>query len=211
MAARTFTSGHRWSCLASIGARSAIQPIKRGRHYGEGGKARLSIGRRQYTKDDFVVAYRLASSFTRRGWLFLILSILLICIAAFFFFRYDGAPLRLQLLVPVYIALGYALYGLAARGLAVPWLGRRAYTGQPLAQLTRRIELRPEGLRFQSPRGETTILWRDLIKWRAIPKTTLLYASPSLFLLIPARLAALGFPMDDLKATLARELGPPVR
>ena len=165
----------------------------------------------QYTKDDYVAGYQLATSFTRRGWLIVILSVLLICIAAFFFFRYDGASLRLQLLVPVYIALGYALYGLAARGLAVPWLGRRAYTGQPLAQLTRRIELRPEGLRFQSPRGETTILWRDLIKWRANPKTTLLYASPSLFLLIPARLAALGFPMDDLKATLARELGPPVR
>jgi len=165
----------------------------------------------QYTKEDFVVAYRLASSFTRRGWLFLILSILLICIAAFFFFRYDGAPLRLQLLVPVYIVFGYALYGLAARGLGVPWLGRRAYAGQPLAHLTRQIELRPDGLRFQSARGEITILWRDMIKWRANSKTTLLYMSPSLFLIIPARLAALGFPMDDLKTALMRELGAPVR
>ena len=54
----------------------------------------------QYTKDDYVAGYQLATSFTRRGWLIVILSILLICIAAFFFFRYDGAPLRLQLLVP---------------------------------------------------------------------------------------------------------------
>ena len=166
-----------------------------------------------YTKDDYVAGYQLATSFTRRGWLIVILSILLICIAAFYFFRYDGASLRLQLLVPVYIALGYALYGLAARGLAVPWLGRRAYARQPPAWVPERIELRPEGLRFQAPRGESTVLWRDLTKWRTGKKTTLLYMSPSpsVFLLIPARLAALGFPMDDLKATLARELGPPVR
>ena len=49
----------------------------------------------QYTKEDFVAAYQLSTSFTRRGWLLLILCILLICIAAFFFFRYDGASLRL--------------------------------------------------------------------------------------------------------------------
>jgi hypothetical protein len=167
----------------------------------------------QYTKEDFVVAYRLATSFTRRGWLFLVLSILLICIAAFFFFRFDGAPLRLQLLVPVYIVFGYALYGLAARGLAVPWLGRRAYARQPPALVANRIELRPEGLRFQAPRGESTILWRDFTKWRANRKTTLLYMSPSpsVFLLIPARLADIGFPMDDLKAALTRELGAPRR
>ena len=159
----------------------------------------------QYTKDDFVVAYRLASSFTRRGWLFLILSILLICIAAFFFFRYDGAPLRLQLLVPVYIALGYALYGLAARGLAVPWLGRRAYARQPPAWVPERIELRPEGLRFQAPRGESTILWRDLTKWRASRKTTLLYMSPSPSVFLPSRLAS---PLSASEWMISKPLSP---
>jgi hypothetical protein len=163
----------------------------------------------QYTKEDFVAAYQLSTSFTRRGWLFLILCILLTCIAAFFFFRYDGASLRLQLLVPVYIVLGYALYGLAARGLGVPWLGRRAYARQPLGLVTYRIELRPEGLRFQSPRSESTILWREFTKWRANSKTTLPYMPPGLFVPIPARLTALGFPMDDLKAALKRELGAP--
>jgi hypothetical protein len=165
----------------------------------------------QYTKEDFVAAYQLSTSFTRRGWLLLILCILLICIAAFFFFRYEGASLRFQLLVPLYIALGYGLYGLAARGLAVPWLGRRAYARQPPTLVTNRIELRPEGLRFQSPRGESTILWRDFSKWRANSKTTLLYMTPGWFLPIPARLTALGFPMDDLKAALTRELGVPRR
>jgi hypothetical protein len=165
----------------------------------------------QYTKEDFVAAYQLSTSFTRRDWLFLILSILLICIAAFFFFRYDGASLRLQLLVPVYIVLGYGLYGLAARTVGVRWLGRRAYAGQAPILLPDRIELRPEGLRFQSPRGESTILWRGFTKWRANSKTTLLYMTPGLFLTVPARFTALGFPMDDLKAALRRELGAPRR
>ena len=105
----------------------------------------------QYTKDDYVAGYQLATSFTRRGWLIVILSVLLICIAAFFFFRYDGASLRLQLLVPVYIALGYAVYGLAARGLAVPWLGRRAYARQPPALLPRKNRTPPGRIAVSSP------------------------------------------------------------
>src|SRR5262249_35398461 len=207
------TSGHRWSCLASIGARSA-----RSSRSSEGGIMERADRHDypsvevQYTKDDYVAAYQLATSFTRRGWLFLILSILLICIAAFFFFRYDGAPLRLQLLVPVYIALGYALYGLAARGLAVPWLGRRAYARQPPALLPERVELRPEGLRFQAPRGESTVLWRDFTKRRARSQTTLLYKSPtpSEFLILPSRLAPPCIPLAELQDTPPRALATPL-
>ncbi len=92
-----------------------------------------------------------------------------------------------------------------------PWYGRHIYARQPLAHLTSRIDLRPEGLHFQSPRGESTILWRDFISWRASSKAVLLYLSPPLFLHIPARVSALGFPIDDLKATLTREIGAPQR
>jgi hypothetical protein len=63
-----------------------------------------------------------------------------------------------------------------------------------LSQLSRKIELRPDGLRYQSPRCEVTIVWQDLIKWRVSGKTTLL-----------------DFPLDDLRAALTIEVGPPVR
>ncbi|MBO0754449.1 MAG: YcxB family protein [Bradyrhizobiaceae bacterium] len=162
----------------------------------------------QYTKDDFSAAYQLGCSLTRRGLLFCILFILLICIAVFL---YEGSPLWFQLSLLACMALGVAPCVLALRAFLWPWIGRRTYSRYPLAQLSGKIELRPEGLRYQSPRGDVTIVWRDLIKWRANSKTTLLYTAPGLFVHVPARLAALGFPVDDLKAALTREVGLPVR
>ncbi|MBO0754818.1 MAG: YcxB family protein [Bradyrhizobiaceae bacterium] len=163
----------------------------------------------QCTKDDFAAAYHLGYSIPRRGLWYSILIIL--WIVAFFTSFINGTSLWYQLPLPAWVVLAAALCVLALRPFALRWIGRRTYARNPLAQLSRKIELRPEGLRYQSPRGDVTILWRDFIKWRANSKTTLLYTAPGMFVLIPARLAALGFPIDDLKAALTRELGPPVR
>jgi hypothetical protein len=165
----------------------------------------------QYTKDDFAAAYRLGFSLARRGLLFFILIILSMCMAAFFTSFILGTPLWFQLSLPACMALGAGLWVSAIRAFAFPWIGRRTYARYPLSQLSKKIELRPEGLWFQSPRGEVTILWRDFINWRVGSKTTLLYTAPNVFVHIPARLATLGFPIDDLKAALTRELGPPIR
>ncbi|HEY2528600.1 MAG TPA: YcxB family protein [Xanthobacteraceae bacterium] len=165
----------------------------------------------QYTKDDFSAAYQLGCSLTRRGLLFFILIILSMCIAASFTSFIQRTPLWFQLSLPAGMALGAALWVLAIRAFAWSWIGRRTYARYPLAWHSRKIELRAEGLRYQSPRGEVTMLWRDFIKWRASSKTTLLYTAPGVFVHIPARFAALGFPIDDLKAALTREVGPPVR
>jgi hypothetical protein len=165
----------------------------------------------QLTKDDFAAAYQLHFVLTRSGWLFCALFVSASCTAMLFLLRYENAPLWVQLLLPVFMMLGGALAGTAAWAVFAPWLGRRTYARQPLARLTMRITLRPEGLRFQSSRGDSTLLWKDFISWRANSKTTLLYVSPHSFLHIPARLGALGFSTDDLKATLAREIGAPRR
>ena len=165
----------------------------------------------QFTRDDFAAAYQLHFVPTRSGGLLCALIVLAACTAVFFFLRYDNAPLWFQLLLPVCMALGGALAAIAAWAIFAPWLGRRTYARQPIAHLTTRITLRPEGLRVQSPRGESTLLWQDFISWRANSKTTLLYMSPHLFVHIPARLAALGLAADDLKAALAREIGAPRR
>jgi len=65
-----------------------------------------------------------------------------------------------------------------------------------------------EGIRYESDRGVFTLLWKDVIKWRANGKLILAYLSPRLFLIYPARLATAGFPMDRLKEKLTEELGP---
>jgi hypothetical protein len=165
----------------------------------------------QATKDDFAAAYQLHFVLTRSGWLFCILLVSISCAAMLFFLHYANAPFWVQLLLPVSMMLGGALAGTAAWAVFAPWLGRRTYARQPLAQVSTRITLRPEGLRFQSARGESVLLWKDFISWRGNSKTTLLYLSPYSFLHIPARLGAQGFAADVLRAALEREIGAPRR
>lgn len=165
----------------------------------------------QYTKDDYATAFQLHFTPTRSGWPICALIVLAMCIAFLFFLRAESAPLLAQIIVPIGAALGGVLGGFFAWAVIAPWKGRRIYAKQPLAQLAKSIALRADGLHSQSARGESTLLWRDFISWRTNGKTTLLYVSPHMFIIIPARFAALGFPTDDLKATLTREMGPPRR
>ena len=165
----------------------------------------------QATKDDFAAAYQLHFVPTRAGWLFCTLFVSIGCVAMLYFLHHEDTPFWVQLLLPVFMLLGGVLAGTAAWAVFAPWLGRRTHARQPLAQVSTRITLRPQGLQFQSSRGDSTLLWKDFISWRANSKTTLLYVSPHSFLHIPTRLGALGFATDDLKATLAREIGAPRR
>src|SRR5215831_8234637 len=85
----------------------------------------------QYTEDDYSAAYQLGFSLTRRGLLFYILFILLICIAAFFITSMLETPFWFQLSLPICMAFGVALYGLAIWAFAFPWVGRRTYARYP--------------------------------------------------------------------------------
>ncbi len=88
----------------------------------------------------------------------------------------------------------------------VPYRMRRDFERRPLAQIEHVCELTKDGLRLASARGESVLLWRDFIHWRANEKAVLLYMAPRLFLVIPTRLAASGFPIEALKAALAANL-----
>jgi hypothetical protein len=165
----------------------------------------------QYTKADYATAFQLHYTPTRFGWPICALIVLIMCIAFFFVLRAESAPLWIQILLPIGAALGGILGGVFAWAVGSPWTGRRIFAKQPLAHLAMSIALRTDGLHSRSARGESTLLWQDFISWRTNGKTTLLYASPHMFFIIPARFAALGFPTDDLKATLTREIGPPRR
>jgi hypothetical protein len=163
------------------------------------------------SKDDFAAAYQLHFALTRGRWLFCILFVSASCAGMFLFLWHDNAPFWLQLLLPLAILLGGTIAGLFSWAVFAPWLGRRTYARQPLAQVSTRITLRPEGLRFQSSRGESTLLWKDFISWRGNRETTLLYLSPYSFLHIPTRLGAQGFAADMLRTVLEREIGAPRR
>ena len=97
--------------------------------------------------------------------------------------------------------------GLAAwRYWWIPRTARRNFANYPLAQGERTFELKDEGLRFVAVRGESLLLWRDFVFWRANDKVVLVYPQPRIFFVIPTRLAALGFPIDALRAALVEKV-----
>jgi len=115
-----------------------------------------------------------------------------------------------QDLVAIYFTVGGGLIGTIGHYfLYLPWHARNNFKKQPTLQFTYRYALRPEGLDAESPRGHVLIQWKDFIRWRANNKTTLLYIGPRLFYFIPSHLAELGFPIEELRTSLRRELGPP--
>jgi hypothetical protein len=160
----------------------------------------------RYTRDDHVAGYQLHGVPTRRMWL--VVALVFFAMGAIAYML-DGVPAALS--VALGGIIGGIVFGLFGWAVYLPFVARRTFARQPLAQLRVRIGFRPEGIRSESERGASTILWKDFIQWRADRKVVLLYLSPRLFLIVPARLAALGFPIDRLRETLRREFGPPRR
>ncbi|WP_426413908.1 YcxB family protein [Bradyrhizobium ganzhouense] len=159
----------------------------------------------QYVKADFIAAYQLHGAATRRVWTLVLVLALVIGGATFFHLR-EVTPTILAVAV---VLIGAVLGTLAFACVILPWLARRTFARYPLSHLAHKLVLRPEGITLQSPRGISTLQWKDFIRWRTNSKTILIYTSPSTFIHFPARLAELGFPMDRLKVGLLRELGPP--
>lgn len=160
----------------------------------------------QSVEADFVAAYQLHGAPTRRIWLVLSISAV-VFVSAVLAYRLDTE----RILFVIACLIGGLLGGLATRYIYYPWQARRAFAQYPLARLTSKLTLRPEGIAVESPRGVSALQWADFIRWRANSKILLLYTSPHIFLFLPTRLTELGFPIDRLKDGLSRGLGPPVR
>jgi hypothetical protein len=159
-----------------------------------------------YTRDDHVAAQQLHSAPTH---LALLLLALFACGFVSLIYVIDSA--QAALFVAPFVAIGAAAFGWFGWAVYVPFAARRTYARYPLAQLRIRISLLPEGISTESERGKSTLLWKDFIKWRTNEKMVLLYISPRMFLFIPTRLAADGFPIARLREAARRELGAPKR
>jgi hypothetical protein len=113
------------------------------------------------------------------------------------------------ILITAIILAGGAIGMFAVSRVCRPWLACRLYAKYPLAHLEHKLTLRSEGITLQSPRGIISLQWKDFLRWRTNGKTTLIYTSPNTFIIVPTRLAEVGFPMDRLKVELLHGLGPP--
>lgn len=160
----------------------------------------------QYVEADFIAAYQLHGAPTRTTWIFLLMSALVVTSATFIHLR----EVSQTVLTVAIILVGAALGMFAVLHVYLPWLARRSFAKYPLAHLEHKLTLQSEGFTLQSPRGISTVQWKDFIRWRTNGKTTLIYASPNIYIHFPARLVELGFPMDRLKVELLHGIGPSV-
>lgn len=174
----------------------------------------------RYTKEDHIAAQKLHSSLSSSAkWL----HGLLISLGALAYILLTLRPVAWSyisreswlLWIVIYGSVGGVAFSLIWRSCLswfyLPFVAARNFKKHPTAQLPERVTLTPEGIRCESDRGVFTLLWKDFIKWRANSEVILAYLSPQLFMIYPARLATAGFPIDRLKETLTRELGPPER
>jgi hypothetical protein len=135
----------------------------------------------RYTKQDYIAAQKLHWRLSIRGkWvcgLFIISSaavaLILLAMPSAALYR-SWAPLFAFL--PIFtLVYRYCLIWFYVRFVAT-----RNFKKQPLMQLPQRLTLLLEGIRYESDRGTTTLIWRDFIKWRADGKLVLAYLSPRL-------------------------------
>jgi hypothetical protein len=153
-----------------------------------------------YTPDDFVAAQRLHGLPTRG----VVLRWVALAVAGFVLAfemteSWSEAAQGFGIVFGV-VAGAFVVYYL----LVTPLLARRQLARYPLAQLEQTMSLGKDGVTIKTPRGATELQWRDLQAWRANEKVVLLYPAPRLFYVVPKRIAADGFPIEDLRAALER-------
>jgi hypothetical protein len=155
-----------------------------------------------YTAEDFLDGQRLhtrASPRTRIG----LGVVLALAFVSFLLWEPDhGAVIFASLLGVVGGVLVYGLF----YGLYLPTVVRRAFANYPRAKAEHVYRLEPEGLRIATSNGAGLSPWSDFIAWRGDGRTTILYTSPRLFLILPARLEDLGFPYAQMQARLAENV-----
>jgi len=155
-----------------------------------------------YTRQDFLDALLLHGRMTRRRLAFF--SILMVALVALCLVT-DSWEERLTTAAAA--ALGGVVFYLLGRYLYYPWLAGRQFSKQPLSTLPQTVSLADDGIVFASERGAMRLLWSDFFGWDANDRVIILKTSPRLFMIIPSRIAANGFPIEKMKRALETSLG----
>jgi hypothetical protein len=163
----------------------------------------------QYTKQDYIAAQKLHWSLSSRGkWVYGVFIVSSAAVAIILSATSSAARYHSWAPFFAFVPIVTLVYYYCLISFYVLVVAPRNFKKHPIFQLPQRLTFTSEGIRYESERGMSTLLWQDFIKWRANGKLTLAYLSPRLFMIFPARLAMAGFPMDRLKEKLTEELGP---
>ena len=164
------------------------------------GETRTSVAF-AYELQDFILAYRLSTQPNAKRAALMIAAILALFAALFW-----CEPDRNSRLAA---GFGGLLGGLAVfllhRHVYLPLYARRMFANYPMMRSQHTFAFEPDGIRNSTERTNAFLIWRDFVGWRANDTSVLLYTSPRQFILVPTRLAAQGFPIEQLKCALARD------
>lgn len=101
---------------------------------------------------------------------------------------------------------GFIGYFISAHVIA-PNQARNHY--QRFEAISKPITLRfsDEGFYVKNERGENSLSWNNVLKWRQNDHSLLIYIAPKLFFILPKRLTKNGFPIGELQRLLADKVG----
>ena len=154
-----------------------------------------------YELRDFLLAYRLSTRPTPKR--AALMSIALLVLFGILFWDEPDWGARGAALAGG--AFGGVVIFLAHRYVYLPLFTRRLFANYPLLRTEHTFAFESDGLRYSTERSKAFVLWRDFVAWRADDASVLLYSSPRQFVVVPTRLAAQGFPIEQLKCALARD------
>lgn len=106
------------------------------------------------------------------------------------------------------MVLGGAALALLIPWVITPWMARSHYRRYKGMQDEFGIALAEDGLRFESPHAEGTLVWEHVYQWREDARFILVYPMPRLFHFVPKSLAQQGFDVEAVAEQLRRRLGP---
>ncbi len=152
------------------------------------------------SEDDYVNATKLFSKLSPRALLvYVVVTATLIPIAIF-------GPRLLQA-GAIGGLVGGGVVSIIMRFVVLPIWARRHYRKYKAIQEEFTFELLDEGIQITSPNANGLVKWDHILKWRHNNDYLLIYPMPRIYYLLPKRISANGFDVDELVRALPKRIG----
>lgn len=152
------------------------------------------------SEDDYVNAMKLFAKLSPRALLIYVTVALVLVLFAVF-----GS--RLLQAGAIGGLVGGGVVSLIMRLVVSPILARRHYRKYKAIQDEFTFELLDEGIQITSPNANGLVKWDHILKWRQNSDYLLMYPMPRIYYLLPKRISATGFDVDELVRALTKHVG----
>ncbi len=152
---------------------------------------------------DYVASVKLAATLTRKQIYWLAGGGALLLLAGLF------GPDQWKIMSNSGLVCGIVGY-LVVLHLFLPLQAKRHYRSYKSIHIPLFITLSDVGFTIRTDHGQNELKWGKLLKWRESSNHILVYFAPKMFYMIPKRLAAAGFDLEQFRKELHAHLGKPL-